>query len=92
VPQKLLHHLELGTDASKKSRVRVPEGVPSELLFDSKLLRPGSDVLPQDCLPPVRLMATAAVACENPITGFAAALMFLPFLQGFDYDGMNCSF
>ena len=51
----------------------MPEGVPSELLFDSKFLRPGSDVLPQDRLPPVRLAATAAAACENPIAGFAVA-------------------
>jgi len=67
----------------------VPEGVPSELFFDSKFLCPGSDVLAQDRLPPVRLAAASAAACENPISRIAVTLMFLPFLQGFDYGGMN---
>jgi hypothetical protein len=77
VPQRFLHHLELCTDASQRSGVPVPESVPSELLFDSKFLRLGSNVLPQDRLPPVRLAAMAAAACESPITGFAVALKLI---------------
>lgn len=65
------------------------EGVPAEPLLDSEFECPWPDVLSKDCLSLVRLAATTTAACENPIVGFAVTLMSLPFLQGFDYDGMN---
>ena len=63
--------------------------VPSEILFDSKLLRLGPDVLPQDRLPPIRLAATATTTREYPVPVLAVLLMLLPFYEGLDDEWMN---
>lgn len=63
--------------------------MPAEIIFDSKLLRLGPDVLPQDRLPPIRFAATAATAREYPVTEFAVLLMPIPFYEGLDDEWMN---
>lgn len=63
-----------------------PEGVPAEPLLDPEFQRLWSDVLPRNCLSPVRLATTTTAACQNPVIEFAVTLMRLTFFQGFDYD------
>jgi hypothetical protein len=68
----------------------VSKRVPSEILFDSKLLRFGPDVLPQDRLPSTRFAATAATTTrEYPVPVLAVLLMLLPFSEELDDEWMN---
>ena len=63
--------------------------VPAEILFDSKFLRSGPDVLPQDRLPPVRLASAATIAREYPVVELSILLVLLPFCEGIDDEWMD---
>src|SRR5215831_13841431 len=70
MPQQFLHHLELSPHTSQQSRVRVPEGVPSEPLLNSDTLCGGADVFAQDCLAPVWSPTPITLACKKTVIRF----------------------
>src|SRR5215469_9129662 len=68
--QQFLHHFEFCPDTPQKSRVSMPECVPSESFLNSSPLRNGTNISAQDRLAPDRLAATVPSACKNPILWF----------------------
>jgi hypothetical protein len=79
--QQLLHHFEFCSNASQKSRVGVPERVPSESFLDSGPRRHGTNISAQDRLAPNRLPATVPPACKNPILAFVVMTDLFPFAE-----------
>src|SRR5271165_2396922 len=63
--------------------------MPAKSSFNSEFLRFGQDILPQDCLTPIRLAAAAATTCENPVIELAVALNFPPFGESINNERMN---
>src|SRR6267143_5063410 len=52
--QQLLHYLDICFSGRQQGRIRVPQRVPSDVLYDSDLHCSGADKTPHDCLPPIR--------------------------------------
>src|SRR5215472_1337115 len=87
--QQLLHHLELGSNTSQQSRVRVSESMPSESGLNSNVLRRRTNVFAQDCLPPKRPPASVTATGENPVIRLCVTGAFPPLQQSVCEHGMN---
>ena len=77
--QQFLHHFEFRPDTPQKSRVRVPECVPSESFLNSSPLRGGTNIPAQDRLAPDWFAATVTSARENPVVWIAVTADLFPF-------------
>src|SRR5258708_39421731 len=78
MPQPLLPHLELCSNAPQQSGIGMTEGMPSDALLDSNLLGNRPNLLAQNCLSPVWLPSPVALAGKNPVVRLRVGALFSP--------------
>jgi hypothetical protein len=67
----------------------VPERVPSKSFLNADSQGDGTNISPQDRLPPDRLAATVPSARKNPIVRFVVTADLFPFVERLQDNGVN---
>ena len=81
MPEQILLNFDVRAEGTKEGRVRVPECVPSDPLFDAQLLGYRTNSLAHYALSPEWPLPIGPRACEHPIIRTSIASFIFPFLE-----------
>jgi len=81
VTKEFLHHLDIRSVCSQQRRIRVPEGVPSDVLCDADLSRCWANDGSHERLSPIRSFSMRSSAGEHPVIGGPITGVLAPRMQ-----------